>query len=245
MTSLMLLLTYVVIYNSRRTSEQIFSGKYTKPFLTCAAVIFIAFMGMYSSIRLGEDSGNLLSGFGGFFSQQGGSVNVLKWSIQHKAELKMENTNYSLSIITHYNRITEQIGRFLFGSLGDGTDLHSGNLGKNITYLIEPIYYGTGGSFGTAYLAELFIDFSYIGIVLYNIFLGWLLMKMGDMMGDMGYRHWIINVYFLYMIRALYFLPRDSAFSFISPLLSTTNLLIIIVMVLAVNLLARKSLWRS
>ena len=52
-------------------------------------------MGIYSSIRQGEAGGSLISGFGSFFYQQGGSINVLKTAVDKKDYLHSMNKFYS------------------------------------------------------------------------------------------------------------------------------------------------------
>lgn len=224
MTAIMLLITYT-IFRNKVTSVPIFSGVKMKYIFVALAVLLISYMGVYSSIRLGEEGGSLLHGFGEFFLQQGGAIDVLKNTIDHKSQLNYLNSNYTFSPIVNYNSLTRWLGQTLFGFNFDGSKLHSGNLGNSLTNIMEPAYFNMGGSFGTAYLAELFLDYSYVGVIIYNLILGFILKKVTTV----KLSNWAVGAYYLYIIRSLYFLPRDYALSFLTPVLSITNLILILV----------------
>ena len=220
---IMLLITYT-IFRNRSTNKPIFSSKGVKCIIVALAILLISYLGVFASIRQGEEGGSFIQGFEQFFSQQGGTISLLKNAITHKSQLKSMNNNYTFSSITNYNSVTRWVGKVLLGFNTDGSKLHSGYLGNNLTYIIEPTYYNIGGSFGTAYLAELFIDYSYIGIVIYNLMLGFILKKATTV----KLSNWAVGAYYLYIIRSLYFLPRDSAFSFVTPILSMSNLIVVL-----------------
>ncbi len=223
MTGIMLLITYTVFRN-KKTDDRLFSGKGTRFTLFISMVLLVSFMGVYSSIRLGEEGGGFLHGIGQFFTQQGGTISVLKNSIDLAGKLKAANNNYSFARIFNYNSVMRSIGNAIFGFGLDGSKLHSGILDNNLAYILDRTYFNSGGGFGTAYLAELFLDYSYFGVILYNFLLGFILIKAATVKVS----NWIVGAYFLYVIRSLYFLPRDTAFCFVAPILSLTNLLLIL-----------------
>lgn len=233
--SLMMIMTYSFIRNSRVQSKKIFAGKRTKWLIVALGILFISYMGIYSSIRQGESGGSLISGFGTFFRQQGGSINVLRSSIENKNYLRSMNSSYSFYTLIHSNDLTEWISRLISGKSQEMSDLYTGNLGNNITYLGDRIYYEAGGGYGTSYLAELFVDFSYFGIVIYNICLGYILKKAMDYRAD----HWIYNTYYFLIIRCLYYLPRDFSLNFVAQILSISNIVLIVGIKLISDLLVK------
>lgn len=235
-SSLMMIITYIFIRNSKTQLEKIFTGKMTKWLIVTLGILFISYMGIYSSIRQGEAGGSLISGFGTFFYQQGGTINVLKTSVDKKDYLHSMNNCYSFYTLIHSNDLTEWIGRLVLGKPQGNSGLYIGNLGNNIAYIRDEIYYEAGGGFGTSYLAELFVDFSYLGVVIYNICLGYVLKKAMDYRSS----HWIYNTYFFLTIRCLYYMPRDFAFNFMAQILSVSNLVLIIGIKMISDLLFKK-----
>lgn len=196
------------------------------------SIIMIIVLGVFTEIRAGVqiEKINPLEEIIDFFKSQGGSIRVIEHSVQNRDQLKNYNSNYTLGIIINYFNPKE---RSMDEEIFEGN-----NLGTTITWLIEPTYYYSGGGFGTQYIAELYLDYGFIGVCIYNIALGYLLMSMINFKKY----NWIIFTISLLMMKTLLFLPRDFCFSFITAsILSVTNIITIIATIIISELLYNKT----
>lgn len=215
-----------------------------------AIPVLIVFLGLFANVRLGEglQFNGLFKGILLFFDQQGGSADLIGRALYCKNRNMLPSTNSSYTLGPIINLIREGvIGKLLgmdsFASGGQTTLLatHGNNLGATITYLMEPLYYNAGGGFGTCYIAELAIDAGIVGVIAFNIFLGWLLNNINYFMS----RKWWMNALGLLIIKDVLYMPRDFALSFISSIFSVTNLLPLILLAIIGNQINSKRLIRG
>ena len=114
---------------------------------------------------------------------------------------------------------------------------YGNNLGATVTYLMAESYCFIGGGFGTCYVAELAVDFGYAGVIIYNFFLGWLFNNINYFRSE----KWWKNAFGLLIIRNIIFMPSDFALGFIASLLSVTNLLPLLILLI----LEKYMKWRT
>lgn len=218
-TSVMFIFAYVIIRNRTNEYEYLLSSKKVKPVLVAGGFGMICFMGIYSQIRLGNDFTSFLGGFSSFFQELSGSIGVLKHSIINQVKIRELYPWYSGYSIVNYNVIFKNFINSLFGITS--TQRYIGNLGYTGTYFRDKLYFQRGGSFGTQYIAEIYLDFSFIGVILFNIFLGSLLIIVTK---NTSKDSVIKNLFAFSIMKMLFFLPRDTTFSFLTTFFSITNL---------------------
>lgn len=219
---IMLIITYFVIRYKKNPKEKIFSKTFIKVAGVIAGIGILVLMGYIGAQRLenGTEKFSILE----TLQQQGQTVDVIAYSVENKEILKNMNENYSMKSITTDNEIIGAIYSKINNNEKYGTEgAFSNNLADAVTYLKDRIYYNLGGSFGTAYIAELYVDYSYIGIIIYNFLLGYIIAIFEKIKKD----NWIYNTYFLMILSHLYFLPRESSMDPWAQILSVTNLLIV------------------
>ena len=98
------------------------------------------------------------------------------------------------------------------------TALYGKDFGAALTYFVMPHNYLAGVGMGTSYIAELFHDFGYIGVVLINILYGCIFAR--------GAKYLVKNPYigalFLFMFKNIFYAPRYQAFFFFTASFTVT-----------------------
>lgn len=174
----------------------------------------IAFLGIWNTLRSGGETnlgfiGSILT----FFKDQGGSVNLISYAQVYKDQMPATNINYTFGPIINfakYNIVTDIF--FDFPKYADHTveaALYNNSFGQTITYLVMPWNYVVGIGLGSSYIAEVYVDFGVVGVIIFNLFLGWLLSRYANLKqkGPFAFA-------FLFLIlKNLFLLPRNTALS--------------------------------
>ena len=204
--------------------------------------LIIAFLSAYSSIRSGVDINdfNLFSEIMQFFHDQGGSVNIIGYVKYYENQLPSTNISYFFGPIISF------ISNGFLGSLFTGkefeinnliqTALFGNNLGATITYIIMPENYLIGIGLGTQYIAEVYIDFGYVGIIGYNLFLGFLIYKFNFNQTN----KWYINAIIFSVYPNILFIARDFALTWVAPFLSILYWTMIFIIIIIANTLSQR-----
>lgn len=99
--------------------------------------------------------------------------------------------------------------------------LYGNNFAESVSYILSPKRYLNGWGYGSSYVAELYKDFSYFGIIIGNFILGIILGCMNKL-----FRAGILGAWMcLSMTRLLLYAPRDTFTSFIVSTFSLINIL--------------------
>lgn len=205
--------------------DKIYLTKKIKRILMIVAVPGLIFLNFMADFRHGNAPGS--SGVGkdliGFFVQQGGSYNVIGYTIELKSNLPKTNTSYSVGPL---------INKIKHGSiavaLGMGSPMpnleqmpdYGNNLGATITYSVMPEYYLAGGGFGTQYIAEQYADFGIAGVIILSLLLGWILSKSTFF----NLKNWGAGTLFAMCLPLFFSMPRDFYLTWISNFLSVFNI---------------------
>ena len=139
--------------------------------------LFFVLMYMVMNLRGGNDteSGSIMNLFLGSVYQLGSSVQVIHDTIYYHDDLIKQNF-YSLEPLIDFivhNPFTDwflDIPRYEPQSVDMA--VHGRSLGSSVTYLSETERYLMGGSMGSSYVAESWIDFGYWGIIFYSSIYG-------------------------------------------------------------------------
>lgn len=207
-------LAYYVLRNVIDSREKWF-GRFEKISLGICAPVGIVFLAAYAYIRSNQEirTINPLKLFEEFFYSQGVTLNVLTRGYGYRFNLPQRDfRNYTFGGIIDYI-IHGHVGQFLFGTeaLPEGNCWTNGrisnNLSHNLSYLIMEDNYLKGRGLGSSYILENFVDFGYIGIIIFSIVVGGLLIWF--MYGVS--KNNLINTIILVSLMQIFFIPRAEA----------------------------------
>lgn len=161
------------------------------------------------------ENDNIILLVGGFFFQQGASVNVIACSYEDENYLPKEKW-YSIGPIIDYIKIN-YVSRLIFGTkpypVGSQELATKGNsLDSAITYVESPSFYERGGGMGSSYIAEAYYDFGYIGIVIYSLLYGFVLARIPKW----NSKNIWVSVIALVFLKYIMYAPRARATAFIA-----------------------------
>ena len=198
--------------------------------LCIAAPILILVMQMAGSLRSGEQFsyGGVLRTVEDFLDSQGGSVNVIKRVRYFSNQIK--DLNFT-SFSTLYSNIFENLlMRRLFGVVAyTGNSIEHAMKGHSLMHRLSYYTYGSGylngRGVGSCYIAELYHDFGYVGVVLGSVLYGALMKKIGKLKLN-RYMHDGILLSFVY---ALLVAPRADFDTFIAGIINLYSIIGILI----------------
>lgn len=172
---------------------------------------FLAFMSFYVYLREGFDTNEVtfLSQFVRFFRSLGRSVDVIGYEKLYENELPINL--YSISNIINYlkyNHITELLFNMQMPQQHTVQFAIEGySFMHSLTYLIDPTLYLNGHGAGSSYIAEVYFDFGYIGIMFINIIYGVFLTRIRKLK---AYNPVLVGCY-LQAVNIMFYIPRGPA----------------------------------
>lgn len=196
-------------------------GKVEKRLLCVGIPAGIIFMGAYAYIRVGLTniaSANPLKMIMEFFYGQGTSFNVLAIGYGYREGLRiLKPVNYTFGgIIDYIYRGT--VGQAIFGTQAltsynsEFNATHSNALSHALSNLYLKEEYINGRGVGSSYLLENYIDYGYIGVFLFSVVLGILLIYMIKGFGN----KMLWNTIILISLMNILFVPRAEATSWLT-----------------------------
>jgi len=208
----------------RQTKGEMYYSKKVIIILGILIVISLAFLSTYNLIRnsIKIENFNFFKQVRQFFIDQGASGDTLAYSVKYKKELNELNQNYTFGFFANYlkyGHISRIIGTYQEPS-NDKTyiALNDNNLGASISYIVLGTRYLNGEGLGTQYLAELYVDYSYFGIIIYNIILGIVL----SLFMNINYKNWAVYTLALFLMPKIIYIPRQFASDWLIFILSLT-----------------------
>lgn len=150
--------------------------------IAIALPILMVFITIYDAIRLGKsvDTSGIADGLKDFFVSQGGSINVIRRTIYNASQIK---DMHFVSFSKLYAGIFENsISRALFGTVSySGNSYAHAMYGHSLEHRLSYIAFGNdylaGRGVGSSYIAELYHDFSYIGVFVGSFIYGVIIEK--------------------------------------------------------------------
>ncbi len=218
LNSVFIFLYYIIrdIYEKR----QRWIGKIEKVILMISIPASLVFMTAYSYIRVGAEVAqkNIFKLFFDFFYGQGVTFNVLGIAYGYRNNLPERAwRNYTFGGMIDYI-VHGRIGQMLFGTdpLPEGNNWTNGtlsnNFSHNFSYLVRKKDYLNGQGWGSSYMIETYIDFGYVGLVIFNLILGILLIYMLKRFG----KNILLDTIFLLSLTTIFLIPRAEATGWIS-----------------------------
>ncbi len=199
-------------------------GKIEKGALLVGIPFVLCFMVAYSNIRVGESIVEKSIGetLVDFFYSQGVSFDVL--AIGHATIPQLperEFRNYTFGGIIDYFRYGS-IGQKLWGTvpIENGNNIRnameSNSFAHNMSYISKGQKYLDGEGWGSSYLLETYVDYGYLGVVVFSFILGMFLIYGTTLWKKRG----IKLIIYLVILTQIFFMPRSAATESINFLLT-------------------------
>ena len=212
--SLLFSLTYYMLRDFLE-QKNVWIGKLEKILICVGIPLGIIAMVVYSFSRMGGSIAirNPLSLLANFFYSQGITFDVAVVGTTYGTELAdICPVNYTFGgIIDYVYRGT--IGQALFGTLpltpgnSEFNALNGNSLAHALSYLANRESYLSGTGLGSTFVLETYIDFGYIGVMLFSFILGGLLVLMSQAFG----KRILLSTIILYALTNIFFMPRAEA----------------------------------
>lgn len=185
-------------------------------------LVLVIGLGMFNSIRsqVSIKNFNPLNEFNQFFVDQGRSVNLISYAQIYKKEVRKKNTNYVFGPLLY--SFENKIEFLSFGNLKIRDIYSLNNQRKNnfavdmTIYLLGLEQYEKGHGVGSQYIAELYIEYGYIGIVIFSLLLGVFVCLLNRYIN----KNWLILSILLLIFNSFVFMPRGQAMQIITSILS-------------------------
>lgn len=173
-----------------------------------------------------------------FIYNQGVSANINKRIYKYQSDL-VDCHQYSYQKII--NLFSRYSNRLLGEKILDNNNLNkvaSCDLAARLSYLVLGDRYLDGEGVGSSYIAEVYLDFGYIGLLIYNLGLGLLLYTIEKWLVSKTFYRLIIA---LYIYQGILMLPRSSASLFIIRFFDVVIWLFIVSLFLWDKILSQRS----
>lgn len=229
-----LIVIYYYVYRNQKSIKESTNEKWISKKIIVASIIlapasifFLAFWGYYREGSMIENL-TIVELFFGFFKSQGGSVNIISYSTDLISNLPSTNLSYTFGPIINFfkhNFITN-----LFIEFPNYTQhtveaaLYGNNYSQTITYMVMPHNYLVGIGMGSSYIAELFVDFGYFGIIIFNLVLGNVIHMFEITKTNKLWQRVIL----LLMLKSLINLPRSVAMSWFTDAVNFSTIISIL-----------------
>lgn len=242
--SFVLPVLFIIIYFFIRNTlspNDLWIEKRGKLLLVIFFPLFCVSMFVIMLIRGGNSSENesLIIYFVDFFYQLGTSVKVLGYSYDLQAIIP-DGQNYTFGPLIRWfdgNVIAQLLG---FGHHYENASvdmaLHGHSLGSFLTYNVDKYRYLHGGNLASSYIAELWLDYGFIGVAVGSFIYGRI---MARVMSFSKKNVWKTTVTFI-MIYNIIYAPRASYMYFISECLSYSFIAIYVYIYIRTSHLSRK-----
>lgn len=184
--------------------------------LAIVSLPFLAlFISFYELSRQGSSTGSLslVNGIVKFFYDQGVTSTIVKRAYTFKSFIPKQI--YTLEF-AHSGILARLFDIPVYHGNNVEHALYGGSFTHSLSYIIMRPSYLAGRGTGSCYIAELYQDFSYPGIILGNAIYGYIIYKISDLREN----NYISNGYKLFIIPFILWTPRGSFTHFISQTLS-------------------------
>lgn len=221
---LLWLFIYIVFRSGLSPGEKWFDRKYL-----IWAVVVLPILAILSSLigilRMGDNISNvnLWDSFISFFYDQGVSSNVIKRAFMHADQIP-EGYLYTFEF-TRSGLIARILGITVYHGNTVDHALYGGSFTHTLGYVVLGSAYLSGRGTGTSYIAELFFDFGYIGVVVGSLIYSWLFINISRIANKSPF---ILSVYFT-IITQLLWAPRGSYSGFLSILFAPATVITYII----------------
>lgn len=234
--SLFILIIYMFLRNNIRPGKTKWIGRKEILIIIAAMPLFMSFLYAYQYTRYGRDIVENGNAFFSFIYQQGVNANNIKRELYFEDQLPSARL-YSFGQVIGFlksNPIASLFGIQYYRGNTVEFALYGNSLGHAISYLaMNPAAYLLGNGMGSCYIAELYHDFGFFGIIAGNAFYGYAIFKM---VNQKKY-NWIIQTIMFSALYALLLAPRGSFDGIIDAFLDLSTWAAIIIVYIATLML--------
>ena len=218
--------------------KEVWIGKFEKILVISAIPVLMIFMGAMNYIRddVAIEHNSFISLVTDFIYKQGTSFGVLAKGYLYECYLPSSSfRNYTFGPIIDYS-YHGSIGNILFGTqpLPETNSielaLNSNSYAHNMSYVVLGDGYLEGHGIGSSYIMELFTDYGYIGVAIFSIILGFILVYM---MKAAYQRKVLPFTLSLVVLENIFFTPRASYMSSFFPLF-TMQFWFVVILIFAI-----------
>lgn len=238
---ILVIFTYVFLRNRINTKEK-WIGIKKILFFIMVGMALIIMLSIYNGLRFGGNLNFKQSStyyFTKFVYDQGVSLNINKRIFKYSNEIPKDRY-YSLdSIISFYQRnITGRLlGQKYYTGASEERALKSNSLTDRLSYIVLGERYLKGEGLGSSYIAEIYLDFGYLGLVFYNIILAILLLLIKYYVYNKGIFK-VTLAFFLFM--SLLKIPRARADAWVLEIIDPTIWISFFIVIFFYNIYLRK-----
>lgn len=186
----------------------------------------IVFLALYDSIRVGQGIkfSGIINTVINFFDGQGGSINVIKrirYFEKEIADLHLCSFETTRSVIFENFIMRKFTGINVMTGNSIERALNGNSLMHRLSYLTYGNAYLSGRGVGSCYIAELFFDFGYLGILVGSVLYG----KIMSAVNNMGRHGYIIDGILLAMMYYILLAPRGHFDAFLGDVFTIYSIL--------------------
>mgnify|MGYP004516495761 CR=1 FL=1 len=210
---ILFLLVYFLYRNQKDPSEKWVTRKMVVLAIIAIPILSV-FMTIFSNIRMGEQVGavTLTSGVMDFLYDQGVTGNVIKRAFMYKNQIPKQI--YSLEFI-HSGIFARIFGIHVYHGNTVEHAMYGGSFTHALGYIVLGPSYLAGRGTGSSYVAELFQDFGYFGIIIGNIMYGYIIARINRPITKNNVLKMSIRYY---IITQILWAPRASLTGFLANL---------------------------
>lgn len=223
--SVVLLLVLYATYRNRLGKETWITKKQAL-FLILILPLSVLILTLISSWRAGVDKNIDIHLFLEFMSGVGNSSQIISYENMYHDELSARGVLFSFGNIWRSffgNEFAQVLGVSEgYASQSVENALYGHSLSAAIMYNVNPQRMLAGGGLGSCYIAELMCDFSYLGVILGNFLIGFVIRRYNELKEN----NLVGNFMTIFLATALFRIPRDSFDYFFYQLLGIKSLLL-------------------
>lgn len=221
-----LLLVLYASYRNKTDEERWITGKHVITMVLLLPVVMSLLILMESWRAGGEGSDMGIKLIGDFLNSVGGSAQIISYEKMYHNELASRNVLFSFGNVwrsLNGNAFAQLLGvSSTYGAQTVENALYGHSLSSAIMYKINPTRMLAGGGIGSCYIAELMCDFSYTGVIIGNMIIGFFLRKLNKLRPN----RLIGNFLTIFLATSLFRLPRDSFDYFFYQLIGIKSILV-------------------
>lgn len=204
--------------------------------------VFIVVLQYMSNWRLGQTVYRpYFQQLAEFFYSVGGSGYLIGYSHMYRDYLTARNVWFSFGRVWKFF-VGNPLAKAIFNPtiyLNQTVEnaLYGRSFGDAITYLTRRSSFLSGYGMGSCYIAELFLDFSYFGVFVGNLFIGSIIKKVGKLSKNTA-----ANFLLIFFVMLIFRTPRDTFDYVLIEFLGIKNIVTVIALhLIAVNSVVRKN----
>lgn len=206
-----------------------------------ALIVLLVFVSAYREHSAFEFTG-IMETFVEFFEAQGTSFDVIGYAYENAYKLTQPHQLY-LFDNTYTFLTTNPVSRLFTGMRFYNVNtveraIYGTSLDQSLYYIINPASYLAGRGCGSSYIAEVYLGYGYVGVFIFNILLGGVLVKLTRYKFNEMWKNTIVLLFTL----SLFFIPRAGFDDFVGEFLSVTHIFTALIIYVVYKLFCERRL---